>query len=211
MTLQVLIPGAPSAHVGDVSANFSVGADGTLRLLGSATAFDDLLTSANATRTGVVAPTTGVGFRGNNNFYHQTFVHTQADEWQFDVQMPHRAKEGSDLFPHVHFSPNTTSVGNQAVQYKLEFYAANVNAQFPASPSTYTMTKTWSGDKIWYHLIAGGAAALTIPDWTLSCILKCRLYRDNTVANNFAAPVSTVYFDIHTEVDGFGSADEYAK
>jgi hypothetical protein len=210
MTVQVITPnGAP--QLGNISNNLSVAQDGTLRLAGTATAFDDLLTSANATRTGVVAPTTGVGFRGNNNFYHVTFVHTQADEWQFDVQMPHRAKEGSPLFPHVHFSPTATSVGNQAVRYVLEFYAANVNAQFPAQPSQYEMMTTWAGDKQWYHLLASNAAALEISGWTLSCILKCRLWRDNTVANNYAGAVSTLYFDIHSEIDGFGSAEEYNK
>lgn len=189
----------------------AIGADGTLTLQGEATVFDDLLRDATSTRTGVVAPTTGTGFRGDNNFYHTTMVHTQADEVQFEVQLPHRGKAGSLLYPHVHFMPTVVSAGAQAVRFVLEFYTANVNAQFPASPASIQLTKTWTGSQQFYHLIAGNDAGLAVAGWTLSNILKCRLYRDNTVANNLASPVAFLYFDIHVELDSLGSSEEYVK
>jgi hypothetical protein len=184
---------------------------GNLRLLGDATTFDDLRIDGLSTRAGVVAPTDETGFRGNNAFQVRNFVHNQADEVQFDIQLPHSWKEGGLLYPHVHFAPWISSTGAKAAQFILEYYFANVGEQFPASPSTYTMTKTWAVDQQWYHLIAGNATALTSTGKTLSSILKCRLYRDNTVSNNLAGKVAFLYFDIHYEVDGFGSDGEYEK
>jgi hypothetical protein len=194
---------------GGGSDKASFAADGTLSLSGAATAWDDLLQTVTGTRTGVVAPTTGTGFRGDSNFYHVTFLHTQADEVQFEIQMPHRGRAGSDCFPHVHFSPVTTGTGT--VKFVLELYAANVAAQFPASPVQHVMTKTWATNQQWYHLIAANATGLAIPTWTLSQVWKCRLYRDNTVGGNYAAAVTLLYFDVHVEIDAFGSAQEYVK
>ena len=107
--------------------------------------------------------------------------------------------------------PQTSSAGAQAVKFILEYYWANPDGQFPASPGTYPMTYTWSGDKQWYHCIADGSGGIALTDGSLSAILKCRLYRDNTVTNNLAAAVTFLYFDIHYEVDAFGSSQEYIK
>lgn len=194
---------------GGASNYLAISESGVLTLHGAATVYDDLLRDATSTRVGVVAPTDGTGFRGDSNIIHRTFVHTQADEVQFEIQLPHRGVEGSVLYPHVHFSPTTTGTG--AVRFVWEFYAANVDAQFPASPATYQMSKTWSEARQYYHLIAAGAAGLTVAGWTLSNVLKGRLYRDNTVGSNYAAAVTFLYFDIHVEINAFGSDEEYVK
>lgn len=183
-------------------------ADGTLRMAGTATVFDDLRVEGATARAGLVAPTDGVGFRGDANHQMRTFLHTQADEIQFYVQFMHGLKVGSTCYPHVHFMPVTTGTG--VVKFILEYYWANVNGQFPASPGTYPMTKTIAADRQWYHQIADGAGlALTAVD--MSAIMKCRLYRDNTVGSNLAAAVALLYFDIHVELDTLGSSEEYTK
>lgn len=182
---------------------------GVLTMYGAATVYDDLLRDATSTRVGAVAPTIGAGFRGDGNHIYTQFVHTQADEVQFEVQLPHRGKEGSVIYPHVHFTPTTSGTGT--AKFILEYYAANVDAQFPASPSTYEMTKTWAVNQQWYHLIAGNNTGLTISGWTLSNVLKVRLYRDNTVDGNYAAAVGFLYFDIHVEINTLGSDEEYVK
>jgi hypothetical protein len=198
-------------NYGNVSAgNYATfGMDGTLQLAGSATAFDDLRVEGATARTGAVAPNDTNGFRGDNNHQVRYLIDSQADEVQFYVQFMHGLKIGAACYPHVHFSPSTTGTGT--AQFILEYYWANVGAQFPASPGTYTMTKTWATNQQWYHLIATGAAPLTLTDVNISAIIKCRLYRDNTVGGNYAASLALLYFDIHVEIDAFGSAEEYAK
>jgi hypothetical protein len=182
-----------------------------IRLTSPATVFEDLLTGAESARSGVVSPAIGVGFRGDNNILRTSFVHTQADELQFSVQLPHAWAEGTEFFPHVHFCPEAAGGANNAAQFILGYRFANVNAQFASNESTYIMTKTWVGDKSWYHYIALNAAGITIPSGTLSAVMKCRVYRDNNVANNLASAVTILYIDWHVERDSLGSREEYVK
>ena len=196
------------------SPNYTyIGSDGTFRLTGSASTFDDLRIDGLSARIGVVAPTDETGFRGDSNFYARNFVNNQADEIQFQVQLPHDWLVGSTLSPHVHFSPWITGTADvQAAQFVLEYYWSNINDTFPASPSQYTMSLTWTGSSQWKHMIAEHLTDdLDASGYRMSSILKCRLYRDNTVDNNLAGKVTFLYFDIHYERDGLGSHQEYVK
>jgi hypothetical protein len=208
MTIAALVQPVPT-RLGFGDNYVQIAADGTLTLQGDATTYDDLLRDATSARAGNVAPTVGAGFRGDANHLFTTFVHTQADEVQFEIQLPHRGKAGSRLYPHVHFTPTTTGTGT--VKFILELYAANVNAQFPSSPSTHQMTKTWAVNQQWYHLIADNDTGLDLGSWELSNVWHVRLYRDNTVDGNYAAAVGFLYFDIHVEIDSLGSDEEYVK
>lgn len=171
--------------------------------------YDDSQSPSTAVRNGVEAPTSEIGFRGNNNFQALNFVNNQADEVQFTVQLPHSWEQGDTIFPHVHFSPWGTGTGN--VQFILEYYISNVNGQFPASPATYTMTKNIASNNQWYHLIANNATGVTMSGITVSSVLYCRLYRDNTVASNFADKVTFLSFDYHYQKNSLGSRQEYHK
>jgi prepilin-type processing-associated H-X9-DG protein len=182
-----------------------------IRLQGDATVYDDLLTGAESARAGAVAPTIAAGFRGDNKVLRTSFVSSQADELQFSVQFPHGWAEGTKFFPHVHFAPEAAGAANNAAQFILGYRFANVGSEFPADESVYTMTSTWTGDKRWYHYIAGNATGITIPTGKLSAVMKCRVYRDNTVTNNLAGNVTVLYFDWHVEKDALGSGMEYTK
>ncbi len=184
-------------------------ADGTLRLAGNATVFDDLRVEGATARAGVVAPTDGTGFRGDGNHQMRTFLHTQADEIQFYVQFMHGLKTGSVIYPHFHYMPVTADTG--VVKFVLGYYWANVGAQFGTPEATHALTDTIGANSQWTHLIADNAAGLTLTDVGISAIMKCRLYRDNTVGGNLAAAVAGLYFDIHVELDTLGSREEYTK
>ena len=189
------------------------GSDGTFRLTGSATAFEDLRVDGLNTRTGVVAPTDETGFRGNSNFYVRNFVHNQADEVQFDVQFPHAWNAGSTISPHVHFSPWITGTASvQAVRFILDYYWGNIDEPFPTGSSTFAMEYTWTGSFQWKHLIAEHVGTdLSGAGKGFSSIMKCRLYRDNTITNNLAGKATLLYFDIHYQSDGFGSQKNTQK
>lgn len=204
--------GFQDLRVGTPSNYFHVDKNGTVRLVGTATTFEDLRIDGMSTRVGVTAPTDEVGFRGDAAFYSRNFVHNQADEVQFSVQLPHAWKEGSAIHPHVHFSPWAANEGAAAAKFIFEYYIANVNGTYPASPATFPVTKTWTDSNQWKHLIAGGdSAGIDMTGYTLSSILKVRMYRDNTVTNNLADKVALLYIDIHYEIDALGSDSEYGK
>lgn len=199
-------------QIGETAGNgLSVADDGTLRLTGLGTSYEDLRIDGTSARLGVVAPTVETGFRGDANHQAVNFVHNQADEVQFNVQLPHAWNEGSTIYPHVHFAPWATNAGAAAVRFVLEYYVANVDGTFPASPGTIQLTKTWTGSAQWKHQIASNDNGVDMTGLTLSSVLKCRLYRDNTVTNNLADKVTFLYFDIHYEVNAFGSDTEYGK
>ena len=188
--------------------------DGTFKLTGSATGYEDFRIDGLRTTVGVTAPTDETGFRGNANFLARNFVHNQADEVQFDVQLPHAWNAGSEISPHVHFSPWITGTASvQAARFILEYYWANINDTFPANSSSFAMEYTWTGSSQWKHLLAEHTGTVELVDVAknMSSIMKARLYRDNTIANNLQGKVTFLYFDIHYQVDGFGSADEYTK
>lgn len=199
------------SHIGNDAGWAGFDVDGSFQLYGTATMFEDLRVEGLSARVGTVSPTYETGFRGDANYLSTNMVHTQADEVQFAVQLPHGWNAGSAIFPHVHFSPVISNEGAGAAQFILAYFVANVDAQFPASPAIYTMTETWTGSKQYYHLIAANDTGIATTGWTLSSVMKCRLYRDNTVANNLAGKVSFLYFDIHVEMDAFGSRLEYSK
>lgn len=206
-------PSFTTLRVG-TSPNYAyIESDGTFRLTGSATAWEDLRIDGLSARVGVTAPTDEVGWRGDNNFLARNFVHTQADEIQFQVQMPHAWLLGSDISPHVHLSPWITGTqAVQAVQFIFEYYWANIGETFPVSGTSITLSYTWTGSKQWDHILCDHISSDIVGTGkSLSSIMKCRLYRDNTVANNLAGKVTFLYTDLHYQVDGLGSNLEYIK
>lgn len=178
--------------------------------------YDDLRIDALSARSGVVAPTTEGGFAGDANILSTNFVSNQADEIQFPVQFPHSYKEGSHCHPHIHYSPfDNVADGTYNVKFILEFYWCNVNDKFTTlGKQTFEMSDsivTVSNNRKWDHLIARNVSDLVMTGFKISNVWKCRLYRDNTVANNFPGKISLTYFDIHIEQDSEGSEFEFSK
>lgn len=204
--------GIGAERLGSGASYIQISSSGTFQMIADATAFEDLRIDGLSSRVGVVAPTDEVGFRGDSNFLARNFVHTQADEVQFNIQLPHAWKEGGKFYPHVHFSPWITGTAAvQAARFILEYRWSNPVDIFPSAALTYNMTYTWTGSFQWRHLIALNATELNSTGKTLSSVLNCRLYRDNTVGNNLAGKATFLYFDVHYEVDSFGSNEEYRK
>lgn len=184
------------------AANYAtIEADGTLALTGNATGWEDLRIDGLSTRVGSVAPTDETGFRGSASFASRNFVHNQADEVQFSVQMPHSWKVESAVWPHAHISPWITNTGTVTVSLVFDCYDASIGSAFPAASTLYTVTSSWNGNAQWKHLLAGGVSAYSMNGMTLSSVQKCRLYRDNTVSGNLAGKIALLYIDWHYEVD----------
>jgi hypothetical protein len=170
--------------------------------------WDDSQVPATAVRpSGTLPPTWEAGFKGNANMFCLNFVNTQADEIFFNVQLPHARKTNSLIYPHVHFTPFAAlGAGTYAGQFILEYYYAGPEAVAFSAIQTKTLTKTWSNEQQWVHMMASVAGYSL--DSPISTILACRLYRDNTVANNFAGKLTYLGFDIHVEIDTPGGGSQ---
>lgn len=126
----------------------------------------------------------------------------------FQAQLPHNWREGSMIYPHVHWAPATTNTGN--VLWQLEYRMANVHGTLPAGFTTITVLDAGDGvaDK---HQIAP-FAGISMTNMTLSCMVLCKLSRlgaDGTDTQTGVAQLLEI--DFHYEVDGFGSDEEYTK
>ncbi len=193
----------PEAAIGGEAHYLDVAADGTVTLVGDATCWDDLLVPLTESVKGTLtlphwdATNFGLLFPQNDPSEYVTF----------NFQMPHRWKEGTTVYPHVHFLQGQ----NQAPTFKLDWRWYNIGASVPSFTTGYTMgtlvgSQTWSSGLL--HRIVQGSGGLDGTGKTLSSILQIKLYRDDNVYSGDCLAVS---FDLHFQIDSFGSASEYTK
>lgn len=193
-----------SVRLGGTNDYMAVGEDGYLMLRGDATAFDDLKTPALSTDKGDSDPPDDIYFL--TYFRALGFDPGKTEDIYFMVQLPHSYKEGSDIYPHIHWFPTTSGTGN--VVWTLEYSWANVNGTFPALNTISTVT---AADGINKHQIAA-LPTISGTGKTLSSMIVCHLYRKGTDSNdNYSADAGLLEFDFHYEIDSFGSNTEYTK
>ncbi len=174
----------------------------------AAIGWDDLRIDVTAGTRGVTNPPGFEAFR--TNVYANAFDKGTLEAVYFDVQLPHSAVSGTDLRPHIHWSPGV-STDTGAVVWGLDYTWANpVNPPdntFPAVTSL-SVTDTASGTA-YEHRIAPWDA-IDGSGMRASAVLMCRLYRDAAnVADTFDADAWALSVDFHYQSQGFGSTDEY--
>jgi hypothetical protein len=108
---------------------------------------------------------------------------SQLEAMSFTVQLPHTWKEGSDIFPHLHWSPKASKAGN--VEWKLEYTWQNYDPVTPqVFPAITTNTVVSTGPfTAKTHLITSltpGNAGIDGTGKKISSILICRLTRNSS-------------------------------
>lgn len=209
---------ANAAQIGNATDYLAVAADGTLSLAGAATAWDDLMIPGTSVKiTGNSPPDMAGGFVGDNTLDLYVFDgNNTLEQVFFTVQMPHNWKQGSTIYPHVHFSPTSTNTGDtneRVVRFSLEYTWANIGDTFGA-----TNTLNLDSDPFvpntsqWKHLLAKNGTGIAGTGKTLSSMLVCRLFRDpSDNADTYPQDVAFLQFDVHYEIDSLGSSSEYTK
>ena len=196
---------------GNSTGYMEVEADGTLVMHGTATVWDDIRVPLSlAKRLGFSDPD-WVKFTGDApGVFELAFDKDTDEEVFFSVQVPHDWKLGSDLRPHIHWSPSTT--GGGSVTWKLEYTIAATGDVF--GNTTYVNVTTAAGG------IAKKSQYADMPDidmssfnaaTDLSVMLICRVYRDVSDGDDYAADAFLHEIDFHYEMDTIGSRDETAK
>lgn len=146
----------------------------------------------------------GAGSRGVFTYY---FSPTADNEVFFSVQMSHEYKEGSDLNPHVHWSPDSTNTGD--VRWVLEYTIVNVDGTFG---NTALVILLDTADGIINKHQATPSGIIDGTGLTLSHMMICRLYRDaNDIADTYTGNAGFLEFDIHYQKDTLGSRNEFSK
>lgn len=205
-----LQPNAP-AKLGGAESYLEVLADGTLRLVGAATVWDDIAQGIAAARS--TGP--GVSFNAVEQSMDFTASANLEDYAVLPFQLKHQVKAGSEIYPHVHWEQAQNQTPNWLMQYRWQRngqakttawtnYKCNVNA------FTYV---SGTLDQLSY-----GPPVPAPEGYGISDIIQVRLLRDSanasglfTGADAYTATVAVTSFDPHVEIDSIGSATEYVK
>jgi hypothetical protein len=174
--------------------------DGSMFMAGSATVWDDLVVPLTTAKQGA---NDKPAFDETNVGYLFPSSDTSAIMYMI-VQFPHAWKQGSRIFPHVHWQQGASG----SVVFSMEYRWQNIGDPVSAS-ALYNMTipeTLYTSGSI--HQINNNPTGIDGIGKTISSIMLIKLYRnDNTYTGN----ALTYQFDIHIEKDSLGSKEEYSK
>jgi len=165
----------------------------------SAWRWDDLQGPATAGKTSATAPSfdyTNIGYLFPQNDTTRRLYYV--------FQLPHAWKEGSTIYPHIHFRQTDSATPT----FKLDYSWHNIGAAIPAF-TTLTMATTvvtYTSGSI--HQIATNTSGISGSGKTISSLLLCKLYRDDNIVSG---DVLVWAMDVHYLRDSHGSKQEYVK
>jgi len=196
-------------NTGDIYSYGDYNLEGNFRLVGNGTVFDDLMFPATGINPSG-SPTAPV--LDNNNGWLQFDPNIQ-QVIAIQVQLPHRWKEESLLYPHIHWSKSDYAAGNVVwqLEYKwlpigdvmdTDWTTTSISTPISATPDTNTARK---------HLISSFPEIDTTNKHISDMIIMklSRLATDS--ADTYSSNALMFQFDIHYEIDSFGSNIEFSK
>jgi hypothetical protein len=169
--------------------------------------WDDIRVAGTQTQLGASAPDP-INFSDSSTLKILAFDGSVTmEEVYFSVQIPHGYKAGTNLHPHVHWSPSTAGAG--FCKWNLEYSMTNISGVFP-NVTTIAESGYCSSDQ-WKHMITE-LPIIEGSGFLLSTMLHGRLYRDPTDGDDtYEADACFLEFDIHFQADALGSRQEYIK
>jgi hypothetical protein len=141
-----------------------------------------------------------------------TYVFSDGDEGLMTIQMPHKWKEGSRIYPHIHYFVMTDVSPADNFKIEFEYTWQSEDNDFPATTILTETTRSTGVNYQYKHedfdIPAGGIDGT---GHTISSILLCRIKRTAADSDNYAGGVAILDFDIHYEIDTHGSRDRDIK
>ena len=200
---------AKTMRIGDTSgSNYTeFESNGTLKMVGEATVFDDAFPVQLFTPTGTAAPDlitvagniVGWGFDGNST-----------SEYLYgSIELPHSYKEGSDIDFHVHQVNFTAGAGN--VRWVLEYVWAPITGAVASVSTTVTSVNTIAlGDVRNCKPVT--IATISGTGRKISDVLMFRLSRNpSDAADTFPNDICVTAMGCHFEQDTLGSRQMLIK
>lgn len=204
--------GMMNAQEVTINSNMKVEADGTLQFQNNATTFEDLRVTLDKGSSSAALEYFS-GESGPQIWYFRNAAGLES--MSFTVQLPHAWKEGSTIFPHLHWTPRATRTGD--VEWNFEYTWANYNPTtpvvFPAiTTNTVVATGPFTANTHLITPLSTANAGLVATGKTVSSILICKIWRNSgNVADTYADDAGLLFIDFHYEVDALGSRQEYVK
>lgn len=199
-------------RIGDATNYTEIERDGTVKMVGNATVFDDVVQDA------VNIKSTGVGVSVNTTELTVDFL-TTADNDDFlycNVQLPHARKYTSQIYPHLHFFQTENNMPNWAILYRWQVLGAAKTTGWTALKMN-TPAITYTSGTI--HQLAATASGIAAPVGDgLSDVIQFKIIRDTAnqlglgyAADPFTTTAAVLQFDVHVEKDTIGSRQLYIK
>lgn len=131
----------------------------------------------------------------------------QVNEVYGSGEVLHSYKQGSDLYPHIHWTPTDTTIGN--VTWFLEYDIVGVNGVYSV-PITTSVTQSSNGIA-WIHRLAE-FPAINGTGFVIGEQIAFRLYRNATSPlDTYGSNVALLSFGIHYQMDSVGSVSKTSK
>jgi len=158
--------------------------------LGTGSSAPDLITFVGGTRT--------YGFNGSNTM----------EQLYGSFEVPHAYREGTDLRPHIHWTPTTTGLGN--VKWQMEYAIASINTTFPTTTTIISAVDSAGG--IANQNLASEFDIISGIGIEVGTVCRFRLFRDPTdIEDTYTGDAGLVSLGIHYEIDGDGSRLPFSK
>ena len=120
-------------------------------------------------------------------------------------QIPHFWRYDSIIYPHVHWHQSA----DQNVTWKIDYRWTNLSDAVSGTWTTYVMDQPaveYTAGTI--HQLSAGTEGIDGTGKALSSELQVKLYRDDNV---YTGDAPATMFDIHIEIDSFGSELQFTK
>lgn len=208
-----------SQKIGDVTnGNYvEIEADGTIKLVGDATAWDDIrVTPAGFDRAGVADPSLVAYQPSGSGIATYLYEFQKNDIAYFTIQLPHSYKLGTDLRAHVHWTAGANGVteNGNTVGWKIDYSWANIDGTFGAM-ATVDLSDACDGTNHKHQMTPN--VAITGTDKGISSMLICNIKRTDTGTDDTWSRTASgslpmlLEIDFHYEIDTFGSRETASK
>lgn len=198
-----------------LNTNLVIESDGTVRMDGEAVVWDDLRVPLSEPSTGTVKPLWGVFPYGSSGSmpYLNWFRTSGIDEMYFVVQMPHGWEMGTDIFPHIHWTPAENGEDGPTVpRWGLQYSWVNVGETHSGYTYIYGTTTIPSEKLAKSRHYITPLGTISGEDKTLSSMLICRIFRDGDHSSDtFSGLAGALEVDFHYQIDTFGSRETFSK
>jgi len=192
---------------------FAIQTDGSFRLDGEATVFDDMFGDI----TKVKVSGSGLSLNTSQNTIDFTSSSNLSDYAMVVYQMSHKWKMGTTIYPHFHWVQEFSSAPNFLIQYRWQKNGEAKTTSWTNYKCNDSNAFTYSTGSL--NQITHGSSGITPPTgYGISDVIQVRILRDTGNASTvftgndpYSGTVAISSVDCHIEIDTEGSRSQYTK
>ena len=203
--------------IGDIAGgNYTdIRTDGTQRLVGSATAWKDIIGDLFGKRLSSTSGRVDYDFDENAiKFQNNGSISSSADRVGANLEINHELKVGSSIVfkPHIHWFQEVSSGSVTAFVLTMRYRLQRNN--YAKTTAWTTVTCTAGTDDVFDFTGESDGTYNQLsrfPDITIDCGVSDTLQFQMTRTDSLSGDMYIYFMDMHAEIDSFGSDEEITK